>query len=67
MIETVAAVALLVVAAVIAFAASIRLGMLLGMRLDRVLEARALAGTGESEPEQPGSIHVDGREEDRGE
>ncbi|HEX7491772.1 MAG TPA: hypothetical protein VF337_08740 [Candidatus Limnocylindrales bacterium] len=68
---TIAAVALLVVVAVVVFAGAIRLGMLLGKRLDRALEARAEAGNapgdGELGADQPGSTGASHREEDRGE
>jgi hypothetical protein len=65
--ETVATVAVLLVVAVAAFAVAIRLGMLLGMRLDRAMEARAAAGDGESGSEQPGPPGAGIRKEDRGE
>ncbi|MGA2513301.1 MAG: hypothetical protein ABSG37_06755 [Candidatus Limnocylindrales bacterium] len=80
MAELVAALAF-VALAVVAFVVSVRVGMLVGRRLDRALEARASAaedaGRGASiygaaplpanAPENPISIHVDGLEEDRGE
>lgn len=39
------------IVAILVFAASLRLGMLVGLRLDRSLEARASAG---ADPEQDG-------------
>lgn len=65
--EFVAPVGVFVAVTVVAFAASVRLGMLLGVRLDRAMEARASAGDTESGPEQPASAAESGRVEDRGE
>jgi NADH:ubiquinone oxidoreductase subunit 3 (subunit A) len=63
--EFVAPVGIFVVVAVAAFAASIRLGMLLGRRLDRALEVRALAAGGESEPDESAPTEVSDGKEDR--
>lgn len=67
MSEFVAPIGIFVVVAVAAFAASIRLGMLLGVRLDRAIEVRALAAGGESEPEESAPADVSDGKEDRGE
>jgi hypothetical protein len=47
-----------------AFVVSVRLGILMGYRLDRAMEARAAAGDLEATQLEDGAI---GREEDRGE
>jgi hypothetical protein len=61
-IEAVGIGAVFVVLAVAVFASSIRIGMLLGLRLDRSLEARASAGGDEMRPIDDQS----GREESGG-
>ena len=48
MIETIAAAVGLVALAAVAFLAAVRIGMLLGLRLDRVLEARAASPNGQA-------------------
>lgn len=63
--EFVAPVGVFVAVTVVAFAASVSLGMLLGVRLDRAMEARASAGDIESGPEQPAPAAESGRVEDR--
>lgn len=81
MIQTIGLAVVFVALAVLVFVASIRLGMLVGLRLDRALEARAAAGAqiGAQEglapldrapspaPEQPIADDNRGREEYRGE
>lgn len=47
MIETVGVGLGFVALAAVAFVASVRLGMLVGLRMDRALEARAATGDGE--------------------
>jgi hypothetical protein len=68
--------AVFVALAVAAFVASIRIGILVGRRLDGLLEARAAAGTAEegtmpvaseSADEDPQPMGDNGREEYRGE
>jgi hypothetical protein len=68
--------AVFVALAVAAFVASIRIGILVGRRLDGLLEARAAAGTveegtmplaPESADENPQPMGNNGREEYRGE
>jgi hypothetical protein len=49
MIQSIALAVVFVALAVLAFVASIRLGMLVGLRLDRALEARAAIATQTSE------------------
>jgi hypothetical protein len=76
-IQTIGIAVVFVVLAALAFVASVRLGMLLGLRLDRALEARAAAGAEEelapsdSVPsaalQQPIADDKHGREEYRGE
>jgi Xaa-Pro aminopeptidase len=70
MIELVATAAVFVAVAVVAFVAAVRLGMLVGLRLDRALEARA-AQDGSDEPvtsaNEPIADGRTGREENRGE
>jgi hypothetical protein len=65
-----------VVVAAMLFVASVRLGMLVGVRLDRAIEARAsAAGSGGPETPSPGTVPAgngaidgrSGREENRGE
>lgn len=75
MIETFTLVIAFVVLAVLAFAASVRLGMLVGLRLDRFIVERASA-TRPDELETPGfapstapgnvDSDSDGQQEDRG-
>jgi hypothetical protein len=70
MIELVATAAVFVALAAVAFVAAVRLGMLVGLRLDRALEARA-AQDGSDEPvpspQKPIADGRTGREENRGE
>ena len=56
MIETVGISAGFVALAVVAFIASIRLGMLLGRRIDSSIEARAAAGAAESDMQATQSV-----------
>jgi hypothetical protein len=53
MIEVAAVGAGLIAIAVIAFGLSVRFGMLLGRRIDTVIEARAAAGDASTEPSRP--------------
>jgi len=70
MIELVVTAAVFVALAAVAFVAAVRLGMLVGLRLDRALEARA-AQDGSEEPvpsaKKPIADGRIGREENRGE
>jgi hypothetical protein len=53
--------------AVAAFVASIRIGILVGRRLDGVIEARAAAATAEEDtmPQTPGSADEDPQPDDK--
>ncbi|MGD0861933.1 MAG: hypothetical protein ABSA21_04150 [Candidatus Limnocylindrales bacterium] len=51
MVEILAAAALLLAGGLVVFVVSIRVGILLGQRLDRALEARAVAGGSEPSEE----------------
>jgi hypothetical protein len=61
--DEMAVAAVFIVLAVAAFAASVRVGMLVGLRMDRALEARAGAGG----DDKLVIDDVNGREEYRGE
>lgn len=66
MIESVGVAALLLTLAVAAFVAAVRIGILVGLRVDRSLEARASAGAGD-EVGVPIADGKRGLEENRGE
>jgi hypothetical protein len=76
MIQTIALAVIFIALAAAAFVASVRLGMLLGLRLDRIIEARASGGAQEelapvdpapsSAPQKPIADGKRGREEYRG-
>ncbi len=75
MIETVAVLVGFLALVAVAFGGSVRLGMLVGRRLDRALEARAAAMDTKQEasgragiaPDDAETIAIRGREEYRGE
>ena len=78
MIDDIAFAVGFLILAILMFAASLRLGMLVGLRLDRALEARASAGADQelegdagaspalAQPDPDGRDGRDGREEYRG-
>ena len=68
MIASIGVVCAFVAGAVCLFGLAVRLGMLVGMRLDRALEARAAAdGAALSGPLNPNPGVINGPEENRGE
>jgi hypothetical protein len=76
-IQTIGLAVVFIALAALAFVASVRLGMLVGLRLDRALEARASTGAEEglapsnaapsAAPQKPIADDRHGREEYRGE